>query len=194
MQWHVGTAQLTRTASHHAAYASQVKQQSLQQNHNLLRRRRMCCACDNPDKPYGESLSEYLCEIRNPWSSLHNLHQGTQLLCSRCVTWFYNTRNPQPDHNAKEMHARCMRHNWTIAETDYRKLPIEQNRKGAFNEQGEIVPAAAAARACSSSVTARRAQTLLHEQASEMHQTVPNRLADASRWHAHTVQFVLFVL
>ncbi len=33
-----------------------------------------------------------------------------------------------------------MRHNWTIAETNYRKLPIEQIRRGAFNEAGEFVP------------------------------------------------------
>ena len=98
------------------------------------------CAKDSPNRPYGESLSEYLRDIRNPWSGLHNLHQGTQLLRSSYVTWFYNKRNPQPDHNAKETLARCMRHNWTIAETNYRKLPIEQIRKGAFNEQGVFVP------------------------------------------------------
>ncbi len=33
-----------------------------------------------------------------------------------------------------------MRHNWTIAETNYRKLPIEQIKRGAFNELGEFVP------------------------------------------------------
>ncbi len=95
---------------------------------------------DSPNKSYGESLSDYLREIRNPWSGLHNLHQGTQLLRSSYVTWFYNRRNPQPDHNAKETLARCMRHNWTIAETNYRKLPIEQIKRGAFNAAGEFVP------------------------------------------------------
>jgi len=96
-------------------------------------------ALDSPNKPYGESLSDYLREIRNPWSGLHNLHQGTQLLRSSYVTWFYNRRNPQPDHHAKETLARCMRHNWTIAETNYRKLPIEQIKRGAFNDQGVFV-------------------------------------------------------
>ena len=86
-------------------------------------------ALDSPNKPYGDSLSDYLREIRNPWSGLHNLHQGTRVLHSSYLTWFYNRRNPQPDHNAKETLARCMRHNWTIAETNYRKLPIEQIRR-----------------------------------------------------------------
>ena len=98
------------------------------------------CAKDSPNRPYGESLSEYLRDIKNPWSGLHNLHQATQLSRSSYVTWFYNRRNPQPDHNVKETLVRCMRHKWTIAKTNYRKLPIERIGKGALNEQGVFVP------------------------------------------------------
>jgi len=42
---YVGIVQLTRTANHHAACASQVKQQKLQQKHNLLQQCMfwLCC-------------------------------------------------------------------------------------------------------------------------------------------------------
>ena len=150
----------------------------------------MCCACDNPDKPY-ESPCQNTCVRSETLGAACITCTRGHSFCAAAASHGFITH---ADHNAKEMHARCMRHNWTIAETNYRKPSIEQNRKGAFNEQGEIVPAAAAARACSSCVTACSAQTLLHEQASEMHQTVPNILADASRCHAHTVHVVLCVL
>ncbi len=39
-----------------------------------------------------------------------------------------------PDHNAKKALAKSMRHQWQQAETNYRKLPVVQQRTAVWDE------------------------------------------------------------
>ncbi|DBA68516.1 hypothetical protein WJX79_011087 [Trebouxia sp. C0005] len=98
-----------------------------------------------PQLPLGErQMPGYLSRIRNPiigaWDYGKPMHQGVQLLRSSYVTWFYNRGTfygddgPIPDHNAKKALAKSMRHQWQQAETNYRKLPVVQQRTAVWDE------------------------------------------------------------
>ena len=99
----------------------------------------------NPQLPLGErQMPGFLSKIRNPilgaWDHGKPMHQGVQLLRSSYVTWFYNRGTfygddgPIPDHNAKKALAKSMRHLWQQAETNYRKLPVVQQRTAVWDE------------------------------------------------------------
>ena len=98
-----------------------------------------------PQLPLGErQMPGYLSRIRNAimgaWDHGKPMHQGVQLLRSSYVTWFYNRGTfygddgPIPDHNAKKALAKSMRHQWQQAETNYRKLPVVQQRTAVWDE------------------------------------------------------------
>ena len=86
----------------------------------------------------------FLSKIKNPilgaWDHGKPMHQGVQLLRSSYVTWFYHRGTfygddgPIPDHNAKKALAKSMRHQWQQAETNYRKLPVVQQRTAVWDE------------------------------------------------------------
>jgi len=100
----------------------------------------------NSRKPMGDKqqMPSYLGKIKNPilgaWDYGKKMHQGVQLLRSSYVTWFYNRGTfygddgPIPDHNAKKTLAKSMRHQWQQAETNYRKLPVVQQRTAVWDE------------------------------------------------------------
>jgi len=99
----------------------------------------------NPQLPLGErQMPGFLSKIKNPimgaWDHGKPMHQGVQLLRSSYVTWFYNRGTfygddgPIPDHNAKKALAKSMRHQWQQAETNYRKLPVVQQRTAVWDE------------------------------------------------------------
>lgn len=96
------------------------------------------CKQDDAGKPL-LNMPQFLASIKDPRLQSptygDSLHQGTQLLHNSYVKWFYNRTDPIPDHNAKMALARSMRHNWTVAETHYRKLDIQKVAETQFDEE-----------------------------------------------------------
>ncbi len=99
----------------------------------------------SPQLALGErQMPAFLSKIKSPmmgsWDYGKPMHQGVQLLRSSYVTWFYNRGTfygddgPIPDHNAKKALAKSMRHQWQQAETNYRKLPVVQQRTAVWDE------------------------------------------------------------
>ena len=99
----------------------------------------------NSTKPMGDrEMPGFLSKIKNPilgaWDYGKPMHQGVQLLRSSYVTWFYNRGTfygddgPIPDHNAKKALAKSMRHQWQQAKTNYRKLPVVQQRTAVWDD------------------------------------------------------------
>ena len=86
-------------------------------------------------------MPAFLSKIKSPimgsWDYGKPMHQGVQLLRSSYVYnrgTFYGDDGPIPDHNAKKALAKSMRHQWQQAETNYRKLPVVQQRTAVWDE------------------------------------------------------------
>ena len=111
---------------------------ALTQSFVLWPRAYALCSKDDPGKPL-LNMPAFLTAIKDPRMDSptysKSLHQGTQLLRSSYVTLFYNRTDRIPGHNAKVALARSMRHNWTIAETNYRKLDIHRVEERQYDEE-----------------------------------------------------------